>query len=338
VDASKLHPAIRDIWRLFDQSDDRYAAHGQACRLLQDLASDRPFVYDAMRRQLADPKFLQFNRSLYFPIFEWGDVMLAINLFVPIRDRAPAISYDNIHHHGWRLLTSVVLSGDGYEAMSFVRHSHESRTGRTVHLQIADEIKHAEGRARFIDSHTCHVIFHPVSLCSTFALWSADRVLLNQEVKKHTHGFPKLAAGMVRVAHAARLDKLLGLNAIRGRYYHPEGGRIVETLDYPHRPVASRAEATACLFRFLQQVGFYDIDFLRRAATNAPPDFAHWTNMLAAGDPIPDNGLWGDPRRRFSKVQIVQAIENSSPQALASSFLPDTEIELGTSVYGVSPN
>ena len=39
-------------------------------------------------------------------------------------DKEKNITHDNIHHHGWRLLTTGVISGKGYETITFERNSH----------------------------------------------------------------------------------------------------------------------------------------------------------------------------------------------------------------------
>ena len=45
---------------------------------------------------------------------------------------------------------------------------------------------------------------------------------------------------------------------------------------------------------------------------NAPPEAIPLIEMLTTDVPIPDNGIWGN-LERFSKTQILQALDNSTP-------------------------
>jgi len=114
---------------------DRYEAHEKIKKELASLCLDREFIYEALRGFLSDHKNLHNANYLAIPLLNSGDIIIQINLFCPIRDRAENITHDNIHHHGWRLLTTGVISGDGYETINFKRKSHEVRSGLTVNLR-----------------------------------------------------------------------------------------------------------------------------------------------------------------------------------------------------------
>ena len=107
-------------------------------------------------------KFFWDNpNNLMFPLFLSGDIIISINLFVPIKDGSKDITQDNIHHHGWRLLTTGVISGDGYETITFERQSHLNKNKDHICLKIKEDYKHIPGESKFIDSQTPHVVFHP---------------------------------------------------------------------------------------------------------------------------------------------------------------------------------
>jgi hypothetical protein len=162
-----LRSGVQSILDTFDQTPDRREAHGKLQPLLQELCANPQFVFDAFRHFLATPDALS-HRRLTLPLFESGDISVALHIFAPLRDGAHNIACDNLHHHGWRVLTSGVICG-GYHFIDFIRRSHEARDGEAVLLQIDRISDHTEGRVRRVDSHTPHVVFRPESLCCTLA-------------------------------------------------------------------------------------------------------------------------------------------------------------------------
>ena len=64
----------------------------------------------------------------------------------------------------------------------------------------------------------------------------------------------------------------------------------------------------ASIFRLMQLLKFNDVAFLEQLARNGPPNAAALIKRMLAGEEIPDIGVWADPRQRFSKTQILQAL------------------------------
>ena len=56
--------------------------------------------------------------------------------------------------------------------------------------------------------------------------------MVNQSIKRFLTPFPKLRKVCVDIIHKLGLGKFLGLNFGQGLYFHPQGGKIVETLNY----------------------------------------------------------------------------------------------------------
>jgi hypothetical protein len=307
------HAALVDLSKNLIANSDRYAAHEKAQPIVEQLCQDRDFLHEALRGCLADPAFLQNADYLTFPMLLSGDVIIQLNLFAPIRDGGKDITQDNIHHHGWRLLTTGVVSGDGYNSIDFKQRCHENRTGDKVNLEAKEIFRHVSGKTRFIESYTPHVVFHPTTLCSTLAVWSADHLLASQGIKRHLAAFPALRKTAVKLIHAARLNHVFGLNPLKGLYYHPEDGRFVETPDYSKPFDGDREEILGCMFKFFQQVGLDDADYWRGLAKEAPPEALPLIDQLISHQPIADLGIWGNLRRRFSKTQILQTLDPSVP-------------------------
>jgi len=307
------HPALVSLSKNLIQNNDRYAAHDAASPIVEQLCQDLDFIHEALRGVVSDPAFLQEADYLTFPLLTSGDVIIQLNLFAPIRDGGNRITQDNVHHHGWRLLTTGLVSGEGYDSIDFKHRCHENRVGDKIHIEVEEMFRHVRGKIRFIESNKPHVVFHPNSLCSTLAVWSADNVLASQGIKRQLEAFPGLRKWIVKGIHAARLNKVLGLNQLEGLYYHPEGGRFVETQNYSKPFDGDREEILRCMFVFFQQVGFDDADYWRKIATHAPHEAMPLIEKLITGEPIPDLGIWGNIRRRFSRTQILQALDHNVP-------------------------
>lgn len=308
-----FHPAIDHLSSTLINSRDKYEAHAKLLGTITDLCADRVFLHEALRTFLEDPAKLLNADYLFLPFELSGDIIIGINLFVPLRDGASDITMDNIHHHGWRLLTTGIVSGEGYNTINFVHRTHENRDGDRVLLEVEEIYKHVPGKVRFIDSNQAHVVFHPDTLCSTLAVWSADHVIATQSIKRMLTGFPAVRKAAVKTIHALGLNEALGLNPLKGLYYHPERGRIVETQDYAKPFDGDREEILRCWFKFFEQVGFNDADFWRSKKAAAPAEALPLIDQLIEGSPIPDMGIWGNLRRRFSKTQILQALDPSVP-------------------------
>ena len=311
------HPTLINLSQSIINNKNRYEAHEKIKKELASLCLDREFIYEALRGFLSDHKNLHNANYLTIPLLNSGDIIIQINLFCPIRDRSENITHDNIHHHGWRLLTTGVISGDGYETINFKRKSHEVRSGLTVKLEIDEIYRHSKNDIRFIDSFTPHVVFHNDSLSATLAIWSADQIIPSQNIKRIFHRFPQFQRLGASVLHRLNLNNFFGLNQLKGLYYHPEGGKIIETQNYSKPFDGNRVEILNCWFKFFEQINFTDADFWLRIKKSAPFEAKPLIDKLINGIAIDDIGIWGDQRRRFSKTQILQAIDNSASKNIS---------------------
>ena len=308
-----MHPAIEELVRKLVNAPVRQPVHEAINSRVNELCEDREFLYDAIKRSITRPGFLDNTIDLTIHLCALGDVMVNINIFVPPRDGARNICQDNIHHHGWRQLTTGILSGDGYDTIEFVPRSHEKRDGDRVLLEVHEDYHHSPGKARYIPEHQAHVVFQPDTTTTTLAVWSADKPMVNQSIKRSLQGFPGVRKAAVKVIRGLGMEGLFGINKTKGLYYHPYRGRIVETQDYRKPWDGRNDEMLNCMFRFFQQVDFTDSKFWSDHKKQVASHVVPWIDKLLAGEPIPDRGIWGHPRRRFSKTQILQAIDNSYP-------------------------
>ena len=176
---------LKEIANNFHSNKDKYAAHEKIRKLFEELCQDMSFIHSVIKDCISNPKFFKNSNNLYFYLLVEGDIIIAINLFPPITDKAKDITHDNIHHHGWRLLTTGVISGKGYETINFVKESHQNIEKNIVKLKIEEDFRHTIGVTKFLDSDQAHVVFHPESTTATLALWSANKNLMNQKLLKN---------------------------------------------------------------------------------------------------------------------------------------------------------
>ncbi len=103
---------------------------------------------------------------------------------------------------------------------------------------------------------------------------------------------------------------MLGLNSEGGVFYRPSRGQIIEV---PHDGGfdVDRDETIACVLKFMQQVQFDDVGFLDLLKEKIPTH-ASLIAQVASGDPLADPGIQGNPKRRFTKDQVLQAIDRNS--------------------------
>ncbi len=88
---------------------------------------------------------------------------------------------------------------------------------------------------------------------------------------------------------------------------------MLETRNYSKPFDGSREEILGCMFKFFQQVDFVDADYWRERQINAPPEALPLIEKLIAGEAIQDTGIWGNFRRRYSKTQMLQALDHAFP-------------------------
>ena len=302
---------LKEIAKNFHNSKDKYEAHQRFQNRLKELCYDMNFIHDALKECIISPKFLYSAENLFFYLLVEGDVIIAINLFPPIYDKEKNITHDNIHHHGWRLLTTGVISGEGYETINFVKNSHRDIIKEEVKLKIESMYRHTKGEIKFIDSEQAHVVFQPDNTSATLALWSADRTLKNQKIKKILKNFSTVQKFISQTIHKIGANEFFGLNPVKGVYFHPENGKIIETKNYSKPTDGPRKEILHCMFKFFQQIKFNDSEFFLKIKKICPPEAKNLCDKLVSNEPIEDLGIKGNIRRRFSKKQILEALKNN---------------------------
>ena len=304
----KSNLVLKEIANNFNSNKDKYAAHQKIENYLKDLCQDTNFIHNALKKCISEKNFFDTAENLFFYLLIEGDIIVAINLFPPIFDKQENITHDNIHHHGWRLLSTGVISGDGYETINFVKKSHENIINNEVKLKIDNSYTHKFGEIKFIDSEQAHVVFQPNNTSATLALWSADRNLKNQKIKKFFKNYKKFSKFISKSIHLLNLNEMFGLNRVKGVYFHPENGKIVETKNYSKPFDGPRAEIIHCMFKFFQQIKLNDPDFFVKLKNIVPQEAKALCDKLISDEPIEDIGIKGNIRRRFSKQQILDAL------------------------------
>ena len=307
----KSKSILKELADRLINNKDRYEAHYKIKNQFENLCQDKDFIFNSLKDCISKQTFWAKPDNLIFPLHISGDIIISINLFVPIRDGAKNITQDNIHHHGWRLLTTGVISGNGYETINFERNSHEIKKSNHICLKVKEDYKHIIGSSKFLDSRMAHVVFHPKETCATLALWSADKPMINQSFKRFLTPFPAIRKVAATAIHKTGLNNYLGLNPVKGLYFHPEGGKIVETINYNKPFDGNYNEITQCYFKFFEQIGFIKEQHFKNSKQFFNKFALSLYDKLISGNEIEDLGIWGNLRRRFTKNQILLAIDNN---------------------------
>jgi len=155
-------------------------------------------------------------------------------------------------------------------------------------------------------------VFHPKSTCSTLAVWSAEKPIATQTIKKIFKRLPIINKTLSSTVRSLGLSELFGFNSTKGNYFHPENGKIVETKNYSKPHDGTVTEIVPCLFKFFEQVSFKDEKYFNYIKDYMPEDNKYLCDQLIQGSIIRDIGIQGDVKRRFFKNQIIDAVKNSS--------------------------
>ena len=134
--------------------------------------------------------------------------------------------------------------------------------------------------------------------------------MTGQTMKRSLQGFPRVRKIAAKAIRAAKVEKLFGVNKTRGLYYYPFEGQIRELNGYRKPYDGTNQEMLNCMFRFFQQVDFTENEFWSNMRNQVSPHVIPWIEKLLESEPIRDTGIWGHPRRRFTRTQILQAIDN----------------------------
>ena len=299
---------LREIADELHNSRDRKEVHFKMHKRIEELSNDKKFLHESILKCISNKKFFNQATNLFFYLLIEGDVIIAINIFPPNSNNFESVTHDNIHHHGWRLLSTSVISGNGYETISFKKKSHENRDQERVLLEVEKNFKHTKGGTEFVDSEQAHVVFHPKSTSATLAIWSADHPIKTQKIKKIFKRFPLINSYLSKTARTMGLSDLFGLNSTKGNYFHPDNGKIVETKNYSKPHDGTVDEIVPCMFKFFEQVEFKDEKYFKHIEEKNSDKIKVLCKNLIEGEPIKDLGIDGDVRRRFSKHQILDAL------------------------------
>ena len=87
----------------------------------------------------------------------------------------------------------------------------------------------------------------------------------NQTLARQTEELTDLTCTIKKLitttAHKLQINQILGLNQIKGVYFHPENGKIVETKNYTKPFDGPVEEILPCMFKFFQQIKLNDSSF-----------------------------------------------------------------------------
>src|ERR1051326_5554696 len=143
---------IKEVVAVFKKNKDRYKAHELIRPIMSQMATDENFLYDVIRTNLSNPGYLLKKRhysTLAMEIFQNSDLHFVMNIYPSLPDKKTDISFQNIHHHGNLLLTTVCAFGPGYSAFIFDKDFSIDLSTKEVKMKINRYYRNKKGNIEF---------------------------------------------------------------------------------------------------------------------------------------------------------------------------------------------
>ena len=97
-----------------------------------------------------------------------------------------------------------VISGNGYRQL-ILKKVMKTENGN-VKLKVKEIYHHKPNEIKFVDSYQPHVVFHPETTTATLAMWSSEKPMLNQKIKRYLKNFSGIRKILSIFAHATGVD------------------------------------------------------------------------------------------------------------------------------------
>jgi hypothetical protein len=269
----KLSHYVKEIASIFKSEKDRYKAHEKATPVLRQMGADREVLFDIIRQNLSDEKFITKPRhypTVAFEIYQDDNVGISGNCFLPLPDRSGDLSFQSIHHHGKLLLTTVAAFGPGYTSILFNKGFEINKQDNTARMKIVKNYKFVPGSIEFVDSDQPHVVFFPEDVSITYAMWAYATVSNTTQKFKNTTLVKKFKEPIRKTLKVLGLLDKAGVNNVENFDFYPENGKIKVLKNRINFEIGSNDNFLTNVFYTMQRAGFSDMDFLRGLKVKYP--------------------------------------------------------------------
>ncbi|MBL4655745.1 MAG: hypothetical protein JKY33_07975 [Bacteroidia bacterium] len=288
---------------------DRYEAHRKTASVVVEMAKDKSIWFEIVKKNLSQTSYLQKQRHhpiIAFEIEENADFSFIAHCYLPLPNREANISHQSIHHHGNLILTTVSSYGSGYESIIFKNDFKiDKNTGRTE-MHIDKVYSNKSYNLEFIDTYTPHIVFFPSALSITYALWSNNKKLSTDKIKRNPI-LQKFKMPIIQILKKTGLASLIGINVMEYFDFYPHNGEILALKEriFGYTPGTNSNFIQNVLY-ILQQTGFEDYEFINKLRIKFSDDenlaVIKWIDLFLQKRPIQD--LFETHHMGIDKVNI----------------------------------
>lgn len=255
---------IKEIIAIFKRNEDLYNAHKETSHIFKKMVSDDDFLRSVVNYNLNDSTFLNRTQdypTLSLPIYKDDLIEVLINVFPNLPSRSQNVSFQSIHHHGNLMLSTIGISGPGYETLLFNKDFIIEETGVVNNLKITSEFKNEIGKYTFCDAFTPHIVFYPKSISSTLVVWSKSNKNSFNKLKQLP--IPKgVKRKMSSILSRLGLRSIFELNDAINHDFYPKGGTIEVLKNRIGYGKGDNETFLQNFFHYLKSISFNDQEVL----------------------------------------------------------------------------
>lgn len=291
---------IKNLIQLEHNTVDRVLFHEKVKPLLLEMAADKDFLKEIIKRNFLDEGFLKQVWSGYnipfLYIYETEHFNLKLHLFPPDKEKRDYIAAHCIHHHNNYMLTTNAFFGSGYETILFEKSPKVKNENLEVDMKITRHFHQKDQNPHTVDSWEPHVVFIPQELSSTMLIWTPDKKRTTDNFRQNP--LLKLIKKPLRwFIHRLGLTHQLGIAAEKTYQFYPnpngKGFKGIEESEYFAPTKAEKgpnvnAYSAQMIFAFIQRAELFDDNFFKNNKQNIPKYYHPFIDMILNGETIPD--------------------------------------------------
>ncbi len=325
----KDHKYIKRIIALNTQYSNRYRFHEEAGKLLIEMAKDKEFWFELIKRNLTDKGYLNRKWSMYdipfLYVYECDDFLVKVHLFVPLSTYEPNIVASAIHHHNNYMLSTYAAFGSGYETLLFEKDFKIDPKTKEVDLKIREHFSQKERPLHLVDAWEPHVVVNPTSLSATLIIWSPDKKRVTDALRSNPL-LKVLKMPLRKLIYALGMDKKIGIASKETYQFYIKDNKFFAILeDEFFAPTRSKTGSEVddysvqTVFAFIQRMGFNDLLFLEdlKKSKDVPNYYHKWINKIINQEKIPDTYAKESiniPGGRMTPEDIMKADSSFGPK------------------------
>ena len=250
-----IHDYVGELTRIFMHTPDKYRAHEESRRILEDISTDPAFLTALLRRYLARPEVLNAKN---YPVVRVDVELnpyyhLVAHCWLSLPGRQTDLATKAIHHHGTLLLTTTTIFGPGYEHLTFTKARPIDPSRELFAMQVTSRGLHPLHHTAFVDAYEPHVPMYPSELSITLALWSAWKKTSWKDYLKRIAFIQRNKEILKQMAKCTGVTDFLEIQRVEYFDYYPtENGfkGMKERIEYPLGPNEDHLHS---LFHILQK-------------------------------------------------------------------------------------